>query len=126
MKSIVKLFYKLLSIIVLVGSITGAVDYFQLKSNNFPLFAKRSYDAPKKRETFRGLFYEATRIVSISTNESIPLSKNVKFTFVIFDIPLEIDPVPINKDFRVKTKEDKSLTTSELYFYNDIGFIKAI
>ena len=119
MKSILKFIYKLLLIVVLVGLITGAIDYFQLKSNNFPLFAQRNYEAPKKKETFRGLFYKATRIVSISTNESIPLSKNVKFTFVIFDIPLEIDPVPINKDFRVKTKEDKSLTTSELYFYND-------
>ena len=118
MKKIFKLIYKLILIIVLIGLITGAIDYFQLKSNNFPLFAKRSYNAPKKKETFRGLFYNATRIVSISTNESIPLSKDIKFTFIIFDIPLEIDPVPVNKDFTVKTETDNSSSTSKLYYYN--------
>ena len=118
MKSIFKFIYKLLLIVVLVGLITGAIDYFQLKSNNFPLFAQRNYEAPKKKETFRGLFYKATRIVSISPSESLPLSKNVKFYLLIFDIPLKIDAVPINKDFTIKTKEDETSTTSKLYYYN--------
>ena len=84
MKKVIKMIYRIVLIVLLIGLITGIVDYFQIKNNNFPLFALRKYEVVGKKETFRGLFYKATRTITISQDESIPLSKDFKFTFLIY------------------------------------------
>ena len=119
MKKIVNLIYKIVLIIILIGLLTTLIDYMQLKNNDFPLFSLRSYEAKTKKETFRGLFYKATRKVSISNAETIALSSDLKFTFLLFNLPLKRNELPIDKDFTIETKEEKKCTSSKLYFYND-------
>ncbi len=118
MKKVIKMIYRIVLIVLLIGLITGIVDYFQIKNNNFPLFALRKYEVVGKKETFRGLFYKATRTVTISQDESIPLSKDFKFTFLIFNLPVRRNPLNVEKDFSVETTEEKACSESKLYYYN--------
>ncbi len=123
MKKIVRMIKIMALIIILLGIVTSVVDYFQLKNNDFPLFAVRSYEVVGKKETFRGLFYKATRKVTISNNETIALSKDLKFEFLVFNINITRNPLVATKDFKIETTEEKNCSTSKLYFYNDTNKI---
>lgn len=118
MKKLLKIVYRIFLIVIIIGLITGVIDYFQLKNNDFPLFALRSYEAKSKKETFRGLFYKATRTVTISQNEAIYSSKDIKFIFFVFNIPLNRNSSITNQTFYLKTTEEKSCQPAKLLFFN--------
>ncbi len=115
--------FKFLIYVVIIGILTGGIDYLRIKSNQLPLFAIRSYDAKTKTQTFRGFFYKTTRIISISQDEDISASKDIQYLVLTFKIPINVPrETPIN-EFTIETVETKECSNpSQLYYYDDTNF----
>ncbi len=97
--------FKLLFFIVVLGIITGIIDYVRLNSNKLPLFAIKSYDSKKNKQTFRGIFYKAQRVVYASVNEDIVDSTDVSYIFLIFKLDINIPKEENNTNFTIITDE---------------------
>lgn len=115
--------FKVLIFIVIVGIITGIIDYTRLTSNELPIFAIKSYDKKSQTQTFRGFFYKTTREISISQDEDVSASKNIKFLVLTFKIPISVPKEQVLTEFTIETKEipncTEKATLYHYYYHND-------
>lgn len=114
-KGIIK---KLIYILFFLLIIMGVVDYLRVSTNKHPVFTKIEYNSKTKKQTFKGILHQVEREISISQDEPINLSKEVKFKVYIINIPITIEKIKEEKPV-IKTEEIKECSNeTELYYYN--------
>ena len=67
----------LLFILVSIGS--ALLDYARITSGMVPLFCLKSYDEKTNIQSYRGIFYQASRKVTVSPDEELTDSTDIKF-----------------------------------------------
>ena len=67
----------LLFVIISVGS--TVLDYGRVNSGSIPIFCTSKYSEKTKIQKFRGLFYQASRKVTVSPDEDLSDSTHIKF-----------------------------------------------
>jgi len=106
-------------IVVLAGGITTGIDYLRMTSGEVPIFNIQKYDEKSRVQTFRGIFYKATRKVTVSTTESLRDSSEIEFSFLIFQLNVPRQFKELKQEFQIETKEINSCTEgAKLYFAN--------
>lgn len=106
-------------IVVLAGGLTTGIDYLRMTSGEVPIFNVQSYDAKSRVQTFRGLFYKASRKVTVSTTESLRDSSEMEFSFLIFNLNVPRQFKELKQEFQIETEEvDNCTEGAKLYFAN--------
>ena len=67
----------LLFFLIAVGS--ALIDYARITGGEVPLFCLKNYDEKTKIESYRGIFYQASRKVSVSPEEDLVDSSEIKY-----------------------------------------------
>ena len=79
MKKIFKSLFIVILSILLIGMITGFIDYFRMTNGKVPIFNISSYDSSHKKQFYQGMLYTASRKVRGSDKEDLSDSTNLKF-----------------------------------------------
>ena len=107
----------LLFILISVGS--ALIDYGRITGGEMPLFCLKNYDAKTKIESFRGIFYQASRKVHITPEENLYESSDIQF-FVLTK-KIKVPSKFINQEFKytLSTEESSNCGGTDLYYEND-------
>lgn len=109
-----------LIILVIFGVSSAFIDYFRMNSGQAPIFNISKYDESTKIQSYRGLFYQASRKVKISTNESLVDSSDIEYTVLNQKLKVPKQYKEHSLDFTIKTKANKSCTTGSVLYYADL------
>ncbi len=83
----IKKFIKIVIVFVLVfGLLTAGIDFFRMKKGLVPVFNRIEYNMRTKIQTYKGLFYTATRKVLISPMEPLEESSKLHFKLFLFEM----------------------------------------
>lgn len=115
MKRIFKFIFIVILSILLIGMITGFIDYFRMTSGSLPIFNISSYDSAKKKQVFQGMFYKASRKVTGTDKEGLSDSTKLKFKFIIFDMSVSEQKKVENVEYNFIVKESGTCS-SDLYY----------
>lgn len=115
-----RLLRNLLIIVFLFGLITGFIDYTRFVSGDNPIFNISTYNEVSHIQSYRGLFYQASRKTKINNNESLMDSSDIKFYVLSHKIDV---PSRFNEDkfdFTIKTEVNNSCDgVSNLYYASE-------
>lgn len=117
--SIFTIIIKALIIFVVIGIISAGIDFFKMKSGNIPIFNIKKYDNINKKQTFRGIFYKASRKISTSENESLVDSSEIEFAFLIFKLNVPKQFKENLLDYNIETHEAKNCDGKAKLYYAD-------
>ena len=109
-----------LIILVIFGVSSAFIDYFRMNSGQAPIFNISKYDESTKIQSYRGLFYQASRKVKVSTNESLVDSSDIEYTVLNQKLKVPKQYKEHSLDFTIKTKVNKSCTTGSVLYYADL------
>ncbi len=109
-----------LIILVIFGVSSAGIDYFRMNSGQAPIFNISKYDESTKIQSYRGLFYQASRKVKVSTNESLVDSSDIEYTVLNQKLKVPNQYKEQSLDFTVKTKVDKSCSKGSVLYYADL------
>lgn len=119
-KKLFKKLFLIILIIFIIGLVTALIDYMRMSSGKVPMFNVSSYDSVKKKQTFKGLVYTASRRVRASDSESISDSSKLKFKILTF--ALEVPDQRINEEIEYTFKIEKSKECSKsVLYYADLN-----
>ena len=114
---ILKFIRNIIFIVIIVGIITAFIDYTRMISGSEPVFNISSYNSIKHIESYRGLFYQATRKTKINDKESLMDSSEIKF-FVLtkqIDVPEQFKDKSL--EYTIKPISSETCEgTSKLYY----------
>ena len=111
----------LLIFVILVGSLTAFIDYTRMVSSEGPLFSISSFNEKSGIQSYRGLFYQASRRVKVNKDE--PLSDSSEITYTVLTKKISIPSNSSNDSFlfSLDTKSSEFCSNSSLYYAdNDI------
>ena len=111
----------LLIFVILVGSLTAFIDYTRMVSSEGPLFSISSFNEKSGIQSYRGLFYQASRRVKVNKDE--PLSDSSEITYTVLTKKISIPSKSSNDSFlfSLDTKSSEFCSNSSLYYAdNDI------
>jgi hypothetical protein len=117
MKKFFKTIRNIILIVILIGALTAGIDYLRMMSGEVPMFNISSYNERKRIQTYQGLFYQASRKISVSTNESLVDSSNMKFLILNYyeiDVPRQFKDVKLS--YTVETEVSNECSNSTLYY----------
>ena len=109
-----------LIILVIFGVSSAFIDYYRMNSGQAPIFNISKYDESTKIQSYRGLFYQASRKVKVSTNESLVDSSDIEYTVLNQKLKVPKQYKEHSLDFTIKTKVDKSCTIGSVLYYADL------
>ena len=118
----IKLLKKIRNFLILVflfGIVTATLDYFRMNSGLTPIFNISNYNEQTKIESFRGLFYQASRKVKVSTSESLVDSSDIEYVVVGQKINISKQYRKQERDFSVETKNTPNCISSSTLYYAD-------
>lgn len=98
-----------LIIFTLFGVLTAGLDYLRMNSGLAPIFNISKFDEKTRIQSYRGLFYQASRKVKVSTNESLVDSSNIEYTVLNQKINVPKQFKKTRKRLFNKNKRDKRL-----------------
>lgn len=120
-KRFFKRIFKIIITILLIGIITGGLDYLRMTSGDIPIFNVNSYDSQKRIQTYNGMLYKATRKVRASINEPLVDSNSMKF-YILYKYSIKIPKQykEIEMDYTIETKEIKDCKEQAKLYYADL------
>ena len=104
----------LLFVILSVGS--TLIDYGRVNSGNIPLFCTSKYNEKSKVQKFRGIFYQASRKVTVSVDEDLSDSTNIKFYILTKKMNVPSEFKSHNNDYVLNTKVSSECGEVTLYY----------
>lgn len=108
---------ELILLFILIGAASALIDYARIAGGEIPVFCIKHYNKTTKIESFRGLFYQASRKVHISTEEKLVDSTDIKYE--VFTKEIEVPQQFKEQDFDYTlsiTKQEECNSQSKLYF----------
>ena len=91
-----------LILFTLFGVLTAGLDYLRMHSGLAPIFNISKFDEKTRIQSYRGLFYQASRKVKVSTNESLVDSSNIEYTVLNQKINVPKQFKKQERDFLIK------------------------
>lgn len=110
-----------LIIFTLFGVLTAGLDYLRMNSGLAPIFNISKFDEKTRIQSYRGLFYQASRKVKVSTNESLVDSSNIEYTVLNQKINVPKQFKKQERDFLIKTDVIKDCTEQSKLYYADLN-----
>ncbi len=111
-----KVIRNLLIIVILFGIGTAGIDYVRMTTGNIPLFNISSYKSKERLQSYRGLFYQGSRKVTVSPEEPLVDSSEITFTVLFWDIKVPRSYKEVQEEFTIETKDSSTCTTSKLIY----------
>ena len=118
MKKLTKLINKIIIIALVFTIIATIVDYTRISSNKLPIFTKTEYNKITKIQKFKSIIYSLERKLTISEDETLSLSKDIKYKLFFKTINIKIKEKEIDNTFLTIKSLNKCNETSKLYYYN--------
>ncbi len=118
MKSIIKLLFRIILIIIIIGIITMIIDLVRVNNNKLPVFSINTYNSRNKKETFKGILYIFERKVTSSTNESLTDSSNLKFKILFIKLNIKEKNKLEDKDINIEIIKEEECTDIKLLDFN--------
>ena len=109
----------ILWLIILIGSLTAAFDYYRVMNGKAPIFCIRNYNQNTYLETSRGLFYKVDRIVKQDKGEKYNLSSKIQYQILGFIIPIKLERPKQESDYVLYVTKEKECITPSLYIELD-------
>lgn len=116
LKSIIKL---TLFILFLICVMTG-IDYYRMVHGKVPIFNQSYYNSKTRTQTYKGIFYVATREYFSSTREPLNESSNLRFYIFSFALPLPSLEKKMDSSFQIETKEKEGCSSEAVLYYADL------
>lgn len=110
-----------LILFTLFGVLTAGLDYLRMNSGLAPIFNINKFDEKTRIQSYRGLFYQASRKVKVSTNESLVDSSNIEYTVLNQKINVPKQFKKQERDFLIKTNVIKDCTEQSKLYYADLN-----
>ena len=107
----------LLFLLVSIGSCL--IDYGRITSGKVPLFCVKNYNEETKIESFRGIFYQASRKVTVSPEEELTDSTEIKFYAVTKPIAVPSSFKHHEFSYTINTKVSDICGDAQLYYADD-------
>lgn len=111
---------KLFLLIIAIGLLTTGIDYLRITSGDIPIFNYSSYNEDNRIQTYYGLLYKAQRKITISEEEPLINSNNIKFMLIYYktlDVPKKYKNVEM--EYTIKTTPIINCNEqSKLYYAN--------
>ena len=111
-----KIIRNLLIIIIVFGILTALIDYVRMTTGNVPIFNISSYSSKERIQSYRGLFYQGSRKITVSPDEPLVDSSEITFTVLTFDINVPRNYKEVLDDFNIETLESSECGTSKLIY----------
>lgn len=111
-----KLIRNLLIIVILFGVGTAGADYVRMTTGNVPLFNISSYQSKERLQSYRGLFYQGSRRVTVSPDEPLVDSSEITFTVLFWNINVPRSYKEVQEEFTIETKESSECSNSKLVY----------
>ena len=119
MINLLKKIRDLLIMIVIFGALTATLDYSRMKSGLTPIFNISNYNENTKIQSYRGLFYQASRKVKVSTDESLVDSSEIEYTVLNRKISIPKQYKDQERDITIETSETENCTSPSILYYAD-------
>ncbi len=116
LKSIIKI---ILLIVFLVCVMTG-IDYYRMYHGEIPIFNTSYYNSRTRTQTYKGVFYVATREYYASIREPLEDSRKLRFYLFSFSLPIPEIRKKQEVSFQVETKEQDVCGESSVLYYADL------
>ena len=114
---------EIIIVMILLGVATAFIDYSRMSGGKVPIFNVNHYNANTRIQTFRGMFYKATRKVHISEEEPLIDSTNMKYNIDLYFYQYELHvPVEFQKEkfeFVLLTQPTINCQSSSTLYYAD-------
>ena len=114
---------EIILVMILLGVATAFIDYSRMSAGKVPIFNKNYYNANTKIQTFRGVFYEASRKVHISENEPLIDSSQMKYSIDLYFYRKTLNvPVEFQKEkfeFVLLTQPTLNCQSTSTLYYAD-------
>lgn len=107
----------LLFLLVSIGSCL--IDYGRITSGKEPIFCVSNYDEKTKIESYRGIFYQASRKVSVSPEEELTDSSEIKFYAVTKPVSVPSDFKHLEFKYTINTTVSETCGPAQLYYADD-------
>ncbi len=120
MMSVLKTIRNFLIFVILFGTFTAFLDYNNMVGGSLPVFCVSKYDEAKHFQSFRGMFYQASRVTKVNDKESLLESSDINFYVLTkqINIPSQFKEKKFEFTLSV-TPSSECLNPSVLYFGND-------
>lgn len=115
LKSIIKKLFLIALIFILCASV---IDYLRINSNKLPIFTRTEYNKVTRIQQFKSLVYSLERTISINEDETLNLSKDIKYKILFKDIAINLKKQKNNKEYIVLKSKDNCKENAKLYYYN--------
>ena len=114
--NILKLIRNVILFVLFFGIFSAIFDYSRMVKGQLPIFNMSSYDSYKHIQSFKGIFYNASRLVKVDINEPLEKSSNLNFTVLIKKINISLDKdVSSNAVFK-PVRSNSCSNISNLYY----------
>ena len=114
---------EIIIVMILLGVASAFIDYSRMTGGKVPIFNVSHYNANTKIQTFRGMFYEASRKVHISEKEPLIDSTKMKYNIDLYFYTYELHvPVEFQKEkfeFVLLTTPTINCQTQSTLYYAD-------
>lgn len=121
MVKFIKRLRNILFIITFIGILTAVIDYCRLNVFEIPVFCLRTYSSKTKKESYRGLFYQASRITKVNNKEPLINSSNIEYTILTKKINVAQPKPQDNVEYSLKVSEEKNCNSTPYLLYADLN-----
>ena len=118
MKKIKSMIKKLFLIALVFMICASIIDFLRINSNKLPIFTQIEYNKVTRVQRFKSIIYSLERTISINEDETLNLSKNIKYKILFKDISINIEKQKNNKEYIVLKAKENCTENAKLYYYN--------
>ena len=118
MKKIIRVIFRSILIVLLLGLLSSFIDYLRMNDSKLPIFNVSSYNSSKKLQVWKGMFYTASRKVRGGVEEDLSDSTDLKFNLLYkFDLAVETKEIENNdEEYNFVLKKSDNCSSSSLYY----------
>lgn len=119
-KSFFKSIFRCILFVLIIGIVTGGIDYIRMTNGEVPIFNIDSYDSQKRTQTYNGMLYQASRKVRSSIDEPLTESNNMKFNIIYkYSIKIPKQFRQLEMPYTIETSETKDCVEQSKLYYAD-------
>ena len=116
---ILKVIRNIIILVFVFGVTTAFIDYTRMMGGDGPIFNISTYNKVKKIQSYRGLFYQASRVTKVNDQEALEDSSDIKF--YVLTIPIDV-PSSFKEskfEFSIKTTQNSNCNGVSTLYYAD-------
>lgn len=121
MKKLFKGIVKLVFFIVFVLFVMTGIDYYRMRNGLVPIFNNSNYNSKTRIQTYKGVFYEATRQYFASVREPLEESSDIHFYLFTFPLPLPSLKKDVDNSYQIKSEEVSNCSQGSYLYYADLN-----